>query len=169
MAQHDSTTPKPERDSWSTPDYIFKWLDDIFDFDVDLAADEHNTKCRLNHFTADDDGVKQHWSYFGKTGWLNPPYSKIAPWISKAIQEQKDNRFTTVMLIPTPNGESYYREIFKHASDIIFITGRLSFIDANGKPKSGNTRGSCIVVFGHRFGSINVSHVNRNDLIKLEN
>ena len=165
MAQHDSTTPVSERDFWATPDFIFNWLDDQFNFDVDLAASENNHKCPF-YFTEEHNALEREWgeSWNISRGFLNPPYSDIAPWVEKAIAENLLNGFETAMLIPTPNGEKYYENVFKYASKIIYITGRISFIDSSGKPKTGNTRGSCVVVFGHRYGSIKIEHVVRDDI-----
>ena len=163
-----STTPESERDSWATPPFIFHWLDDAFIFDVDLAASHKNKKCE-RYFTVDDDALNNDWHGFdSKTGFCNPPYSNISPWINKAIQESKLG-FTTVMLIPTPNGESYYNDVFENATEIVFITGRLSFIAADGKPKSGNPKGSCVVIFRPRpfytYAPPVIRNVNR-DMIK---
>lgn len=165
MAQHNSTTPLSERDSWATPQYLFNWLDAIFNFDVDLAAHESNAKCK-SFYTECNNGLGQNWSLHHDVGFCNPPYSDIKPWIRKAIHEMQYG-FTTAMLIPTPNGESYYKDVFDFASDIIFIQGRIGFIGADGNPKSGNTRGSCVVVFTPyaTYGNPRASCVDRDDLI----
>ena len=163
MADHKSTTPLSERDSWSTPDYIFEWLDNIFGFDVDLAASDSNHKTPY-YLDIDNDALEHDWHFFGDTGFLNPPYSSIKPWVARAVKEQAKG-FITVMLIPTPNGESYYKDIFENASEIIYINGRVAFIGANGKPKSGNTRGSCVVVFGRLKGNPKLIHIDRDELI----
>ena len=149
MAYKGTKTPESERDSWSTPQFIFNWLNDTFEFDIDLAANHDNNKCK-RYFTIEDNALEQDWHGFdSKTGFCNPPYSKISPWINKAISQTKVG-FTTVMLIPTPNGESYYREVIENATEVIFITGRVAFIAPDGKPKSGNNRGSCVAIFRPR-------------------
>lgn len=85
------------------------------------------------------------------------------------------------MVIPAPNGENQYKDVLNHASEIIFINGRIAFVAAcdftikgkNGKPDkhikkgdevSGNSRGSCVVIFGLLGGPPRVSHVNRDDI-----
>lgn len=177
MSDHTSKTPLEFRNSYETPFYLVNWLDSLFDFEVDLASSDENTICD-NHLTLEQDSLKQNWSKF-KRGFLNPPYDDVAPWVTKAIKEQAKG-FTTVMLIPTPNGEAYYEEIFNHSSDIIYITGRISFIAScdwerkvkskkteyikKGKPVSGNTRGSFVVVFGPIKGPPRLSYVNRDEL-----
>lgn len=165
MAQHDSTTPVSERDSWSTPQFIVDWLKSLYPIDIDLCASPSNAKCE-KYLTKEMEALTMEWSQFGSFGFCNPPYSNIKPWIDKAVKE-KDKGFTTVMLIPTPNGESYYHDVFRHASDIIFITGRLSFLDSNFNPKGGNTRGSCVVIFSKLPPlQLELKNANRGDLIK---
>jgi len=163
MTDHTSKTPKSEKDYYQSPQYVFDWMDDIYDFDVDLAASETNTKCDV-FIPESSDSLSRDWHLYAKTGWLNPPYSNIRPWVCKAAEESSKG-FTTVMLINTPNGEMIYRNIFYKASEIIFINGRLAFIDVNGNPKSGNTRGSCIVIFTPFGGKLRLSHIDR-DYIK---
>jgi len=90
-------------------------------------------------------------SNFYRCGWNNPPYSKIDPWIEKAINCAKGG-MTTVMLIPDFNGESRFELISKYAINITHLTPRVSFIRPdNGKSYKGNNRGSCIVEFGIKY------------------
>ena len=162
MGDSRSTTPKPERDSWSTPKFIFDWLNSEYYFDIDLAAAWDNTHCH-RYFSLHDNSLNALWSTYGKTGFLNPPYSNIKVWIEKAIKEQTKG-FTTVMLIPTPNGEYYYKELFKFASEVIMINGRISFIDSTGESKGGNPRGSCVVVFGSMAGNPRLLNIDRDEI-----
>lgn len=169
MADHRSTTPKLKRDSWSTPQYIFDWLNSNHNFDVDLAADASNSKVNT-FYSVYASALDQDWHEASSVGFCNPPYSSISPWVKKAIDEAKKG-FTTVMLIPTPNGESYYQNLFDNANELIFITGRLSFVNYQGDPQSGNTRGSCVAVFRPKTGfermfntQLSVTNVMRDSL-----
>ncbi|MCP4985514.1 MAG: phage N-6-adenine-methyltransferase [Colwellia sp.] len=178
----DSNTPMEHRDYWSTPQYIYDWLDSIYHFDIDLAASKDNAKHEV-YYSEKYNALSRDWCSHGRnTGFLNPPYSDISPWVNQAIIMQSRG-FTSVMVIPTPNGESYYEAIFDEAEEIIFINGRLSFIASctfiipgkKGKPDrqinkgdavSGNNRGSCVVVFGQGRGN-NIKCKNfRRDVIK---
>ena len=146
-----------DKDTWSTPQYLFNWLNNFYNFDIDLCASEENNKCD-NYFNKDDNALKMDWCMVGhrNTGFCNPPYSNIKPWIKKAI-----------MLIPTPNGESYYQDIFENATGITFITGRIAFYNpALKKEVAGNTRGSCVVQFSRRYIDYEpiIDHVMRDDL-----
>ena len=154
-----------DKDTWETPQYLFNWLNSIYDFDIDLCASKENTKCDI-WFDERDDSLIQRWDHHGYRGFCNPPYSNIKPWIKKAIEEA-DRGLITVMPIPTPNGESYYHEIFEKAKSITFITGRIAFYNPYIKKEvSGNSRGSCVVEFSTKYNDfpIQISHVMRDVL-----
>lgn len=159
--QQSSNTPHHQRDCWQTPQWLFDYVAaDQGPFDVDLAASVQNAK--VDQFlTLEDNSLKLNWGSLLtvdelgcpkslKSGWCNPPYSETGKWLEKGKREAQYG-FKSVFLIPTPNGEIYWRHVFGWASEIIFINGRISFElpDENGvlMPKAGNTRGSCIVVF----------------------
>lgn len=145
MAQHNSKTPEHERDRWRTPQWLFRWLDQRFRFDVDLAADADNA-LKYEYCTKDDDALSLPWSALWRVGFVNPPYSDIDPWVKKAVEEQAKG-FTTVMIFPTPNGEDRFAQVFARASEIIDIIGRVAFLRPDGTPVSGNTRGTAVYVF----------------------
>lgn len=150
-----SNTPESERDTWATPPNVFNWSQGRFGiFHVDLAANSRNHLCQnwYGEGGIDPDAFNRTWGadFPGGMGWCNPPYSDIPPWVDKAIKEA-ENDFTTVMLIPTPNGEKYTQGIFQYAKSVTFIIGRISFIGANGKPKNGNPRGSVLIEFSKKL------------------
>jgi len=180
MTDHTSNTPSESKDYWSTPQWLYNWLDSIFHFEIDLAANTGNAKHKV-FYTEEDNALFKGWCENDrKIGFLNPPYSNIKPWISSVIVEQGLG-FTTVMAIPTPNGETQYKDIFDYASEIIFINGRIAFVAScdfaikgkNGKPDkfikkgdevSGNSRGTCVVIFGLLGGPPRITHVDRDDI-----
>jgi len=180
MTDHTSNTPAASKDYWSTPRWLYDWLDSIFHFEIDLAANADNAKHEI-FYSEEDDAHHQHWNDYGrKRGFLNPPYSNISPWIDDSIDMQQVG-FTTVSVIPTHNGESYYKNVLQYASEIIFINGRIAFVAScdftidgkNGKPDRhikkgdevlGNTRGTCVAVFGVLGGPPRITHVDRDDI-----
>lgn len=179
--QQESTTPKELRDRMRTPQFAYAYANEKFNFSIDLCADAESSKCHM-FFDETIDGLKQDWHKYGNSGWCNPPYSNVKPWLEKAYRESFEG-FTTVFLLPTPNGEDAYRDlVFGYAAQIEFINGRLSFIapedftvkGKKGKPDKhykkgdevkGNTRGSCFIVFrpyGNYDSSIDTYWVNRD-------
>ena len=145
---HNSKTPAELRDVWETPQPIFDYMNELYQFEIDLAADVDNTKCDVFLF----DSLNQAWHEKASVGFCNPPYSDTGSWLKKGWEEAQQG-FVSVFLVPTPNGESYWGEyVFGKASEILFINGRVAFEqpqpDGTTMPKSGNSRGSCFVEFG---------------------
>lgn len=155
-----------DKDTWQTPQYIFNWLHSQFDFDIDLAASDDHHYCGM-YFTKDYSALDADWWNNGQIGFCNPPYSKIDPWIDKAVIESRRG-FTTVMLIPMCNGEKRWWEIYEEASEIIHIVGRIGFIHPiTGEAVSGNSKGSCVVVFdGDPPFTPNLDYIDRDELIE---
>lgn len=154
--QQASNTPMNQRDCWQTPQWLFDYVEaEQGPFDIDLAASVDNAKCN-SFIPIEKDSLSIDWSELivcigrSPSGWCNPPYSETGKWLEKGKKEAQRG-FKSVFLVPTPNGEAYWRHVFGWASEVIFINGRVSFElpDENGVlvPKAGNTRGSCIVIF----------------------
>lgn len=164
--QQSSLTPADDRDEWRTPPFVFTWANKRFWFGVDLASTERNRLCHRN-ITKRENALGQQWAFWPDAGWCNPPYSNIDPWLRKAVDEAREG-FTSVFLILAPNGEERYSKyVFDVASEVIFIGGRLAYLRPDGKPVSGNTRGSCLVVYrGHDLGNTRYRHVLRDDMLK---
>ena len=179
---HTSKTPKEARDLWSTPQWLYDWLDARFGFDVDLACSIDNCKAETGFYSERFDALTQDWIKAGKRGFCNPPYSKIAPWLEKGYRESKRG-FTSVFLVPTPNGESYYSDhVFGKASEIIFIKGRIGFVAScdfvkeqrkdnkkivirKGQEVGGNTRGSCVIIYRPSLSDqTHLSTADRNEI-----
>ena len=67
-------------DDYYTPKWIFDALGVEFDLDVACPpGGSPHTPCK-HYYTQADDGLTSPW--FG-TVWMNPPYSKPAPWVEK--------------------------------------------------------------------------------------
>ena len=157
MGYFGSRTPIEWRDEHRTPKYIFAYADRRWGpIKVDLAASSENPLCRY-WITKDQDSHTACWHKIDQagpamkdapieSGWCNPPYSQITPWIQKAIDEARSD-FTTIMLLPTFNGERRDKLIIDHATDIVMIVGRIGFVRPDGEKNSSNTRGSMLVRF----------------------
>lgn len=155
-----------DKDSLQTPEYLYNWLDSMYAFDADLAANDGHHFNEI-YFTKDHSAFDVSWSDLGSTGFCNPPYSDIDPWVERAIEEASDG-FTTVMLIPDVNGEERFEAIMREATLIIHIVGRVNFIRPdNGLEYKGNNRGSCIVEFSPKYYPRPATHTSVNrDWIK---
>lgn len=148
-----------DRDTWATPPFIVHWTARRWgSITMDLAADIDNTVADFWMGIGSNypDALEEDWAAIARDltiarewpqhAWINPPYSAIDPWIEKAVAA-KAGGLSVTMLIPAMPGEARFRMISQHATEIVFILGRLAFLDANDRPVSGNTTGSCLVHF----------------------
>lgn len=134
-------------DKCETPPKLFQWLDRRYKFELDAAATADNTKCPRFF---EDALNTTHWGEWAASIFCNPPYSKTQQWIAKCWLEASHDDCTIAVLIPPPNGGRYWHDyVFGKASKVIFIAGRVAFLDPETKhPIEGTNRyGSCVVVY----------------------
>lgn len=144
MTSHASNTPTELRDLWATPQFVFDHLNREFNFAMDLAASSMNAKCPF-YFDEKADALTKPWP--AVPCWLNPPYSKIGPWVEKAAAEHLRGA-TVCMLVPADPSVEWFRAAWLSAHEMRFISGRLAFISAEtGKPVSGNNKGSVVIIW----------------------
>lgn len=106
-----------KNDDFPTPKYFFDDLNKEFHFTFDpcpLHGKDNPKK----------DGLKIEW---GKSNFVNPPYSNIKSWILKALQELLKGK-SSVFLITAKTSSSYWHDfIFPFASEIRFLKTGLIF------------------------------------------
>lgn len=161
--ENKSDTPIAIRDLWQTPSSLFHSLDLEFNFGCDVAASAENKLCSV-HYDENDNALNQEWF---DNNWCNPPYSDIAPWVEKAIEQHRSGK-TTVMLVPSDTSVKWFKRAFESCNEVRFISGRLSFVNAaTQKPVNGNNKGSVLFIWKAYApkGSHSVSLINRDDLI----
>ena len=114
-----------DKHNWETPQDFFDRLDKIFNFDLDCCAEPDTAKCK-RFYQKEDDALTKDW--LGVV-WCNPPYGREqAKFVEKAYEESIKNGSTVVMLIPArPDTKLWQDVIFKKASQICFVKGRLKF------------------------------------------
>ena len=143
-------------DYFETPRSIFRQLDDIFKFTLDVAANENNHLCEY-YFTEQDNALECSW--FSQRCFCNPPFSKKADFIKKAHDEVLKNECPIcVMILPlnSMDTKAWHKYIEgKFVYEILEV--RISFIDPQTKkPKSGNNSGTVIVYFKKRIRTKNL-------------
>jgi site-specific DNA-methyltransferase (adenine-specific) len=122
---------------WTTPEHIFRQLDDEFHFTLDPCSTHENAKC-AKHYTQEDDGLAQDWT--GETVFCNPPYGREMPkWIEKCAVEDA----TCVMLIPARTDTKAFHQWILGRAEIRFVKGRLRF----GGARHNAPFASMIVIF----------------------
>ena len=128
---------------WETPPSLFEWISHIYRFTLDPCCTHGSAKC-FYHFTVADDGLSKSWD--GETVFMNPPYGNdIGKWVKKAYEESQNGGATVVCLIPARTDTSWWYEYCTKAARILFITGRVHFIQ--GEKQAAAPFPSCFVVF----------------------
>ena len=112
-------------DEWSTPDYLFKDLDNEFHFTLDPCASEENHKCD-KYYTKEDNGLIQSWA--GERVFCNPPYGRqVKEWVRKAATSDAE---IVVLLIFARTDTQYFHDYIYHKAELRFIKGRVKFGNA---------------------------------------
>jgi site-specific DNA-methyltransferase (adenine-specific) len=112
--------------SWRTPEFIFNYYNEIYQFQLDAAADDENALC-VRYYTEEQNALIQEWS---NSNFLNPPFSPNSlqkQFIHKAVTEACKDR-TTVCLIPSRTETKIWQDfVFPYASVIDFLDERLHY------------------------------------------
>ncbi len=118
-------------DLWETPDYIFKPLNDEFNFTLDPCCTEQNHKCP-NFFTDKENGLLQPWNQ--QTVFVNPPYSRgnIDKWVEKCWRVFTYGYFPgpIVALLPVSTSANWFHEYIIDRASIRFYERRIRFVGA---------------------------------------
>ena len=130
-----------QSNEWSTPQSFYNELNKEFNFNLDPCSTNENNKCE-NHFTIDDDGLKQDWQ--GHIVFCNPPYGRVLKeWVQKCYEESLKPNTKVVMLIPARTDTIYFHKYIYNIATIRFLKGRLKF----GECKNSAPFPSMVVVF----------------------
>lgn len=114
-------------DEWYTPEIIFDLLGLRFDLDVAAPKGNKGHVPADRKYTIDDDGLAQDW--VGRV-WMNPPYSKPAPWIEKWL-----NHNNGIALLPMAKSKWFNRMVESDANFIV-LPSVFKFESPEGKPLS---------------------------------
>lgn len=170
-------------DLWRTPKEIFSSLNREFNFAADMASSHENALCAL-HFTEDDDSLSFDWSKNPHLQtkrleyvWLNCPYSDPMPWVKKA-QEAQLGGLGVVMLLNNDMSVGWFAQALETVSEIRcviadkseggkreFSSGRIAFIDGDGKPCKGNNKPQFVLVFNpFKIGAKQTTYITKSEL-----
>lgn len=143
---------------YETPWWFIRAVQEEFcigDFDVDVCADESNSKSCL-WIDEDMDALINSWlmplsdSSRGVLFWCNPPYTDVMPWVEAAwgqIDQSPDQCF---MLLKNDSSTKWYARAVELADEMYVITHkRISFLN-DGKRDPGSNFDNLLVRFRHK-------------------
>jgi hypothetical protein len=142
MALHEQCVGKTSE--WYTPSPVFAALGCIFDLDAAspgaavvpwIPARKHLTSHAL----------ELPWEGFT---WLNAPFGArngLVPWLVKFIQHGDG-----VCLVPDRTSAPWWQAWAPRMDVILFVRGKIKFIDANGTPGGSPAQGTALGALGPR-------------------
>ena len=144
-------------DEWRTPESFFCEMAAEFAFDVDAASTAENGWVDGEYFGPDHHYPEQrdalavpNWRVYGKTFWLNPPYSQCRAFIAKAAEEARKG-CTVVCLVPARTDTRWWHASVWNAEthqprpgvELRFLKGRLKY----GGATEGAPFPSVLIIF----------------------
>ena len=114
-------------DEYYTPKSLFDLLDIEFDLDPASCPKELSAVPAARIYTIEDDGLSQPWE--GRV-WLNPPYSKPAPWVDRFIEHGHG-----IALLPDWAGSRWCLKIWNEADAVAKKPGNTHFIHPDGSSR----------------------------------
>jgi hypothetical protein len=127
---------------WYTPAWVFERMGLIFDLDPCAPLGGVSWIPAQQTYSLPQDGLSLPW--FGRV-WCNPPYGKhTSSWLEK-MNIHKNG----VSLIFARTDTKWFHDFVIYADAILFLKGRISFVDGLGKTGgSGAGAGSMLVAWG---------------------
>lgn len=136
IGSHQSA--KMGKDEWLTPpELLYK----LGKFDLDPCSPiKRPWITALNHYTLEDDGLKSEW--YGRV-WLNPPYGREAEkWLKRMVEHGNG----IALIFARTETKMFFEHVWKKASAVLFIEGRLHFHHVNGDRAKGNAGAPSVLV-----------------------
>ena len=130
---------------WETPLDLYNKLNTIYKFTLDPCCTKESAKC-VNYYTKEDNGLIQDWS--NEVVFMNPPYGrKTGLWVEKAYRESLKGAIVVCLISARTDTKYWHNYIFKYAKKILFMKGRVRFV--NGNKKASAPFPSAIVEFNY--------------------
>lgn len=145
MGGHQSADMKS--DTWLTPPEILRALGK---FDLDPCCPiVRPWDTADKHYDINDNGLLQPWH--GRV-WCNPPYGlEAVKWLRKMVAHGNG----TALIFARTETAMFFETVWRKATAILFLEGRLHFHHANGIRAAANAGApSCLVAYGHSDAEI---------------
>ena len=131
-------------DDYETPWAFVKRLEAIYGaFDLDPCCKTENAKAPTGLYTTGLDG---NWRDHGYNVFMNPPYSNLGKWVSKAAGEAQKGCQVVGLILSSTDTAYWHGCVMGRASEVLFVRGRISF-ELGGIPQNGNRYLNAVVVW----------------------
>jgi transcriptional regulator with XRE-family HTH domain len=126
---------KLDRDSRFTPEGFLEAIYKVFGpIDLDPCGHLMSPVVARRRFilAQGDDGLRDPW--FGRLAFMNPPYSELLIWLSRAHEQWEAGNVGTVLcLVPVRTDSDFFHTTLALAADIYLLRRRLKFLSPDGK------------------------------------
>ena len=123
---------------WLTPKPIVEALG-VFDLDP-CGAPGHSLATETFQIDEGQDGLVLPWT--GRV-WLNPPYGNLtAPFLGKLANHGKG----TALVFARTETKMFFEHVWPKASGILFLKGRISFLDSKGVQAKANSGAPSVLI-----------------------
>lgn len=150
MGSHQSSAML--KDEWLTPPEIIAALGGPESFDLDPCAPiARPWPMAKEHYTIADNGLLKPWH--GRI-WFNPPYGGpliVGPWMRRMVE----HGVGTALTFARTETDLFFETVWKKATALLFLRGRLYFRHANGVRANANAGApSVLIAYGDRDAGI---------------
>lgn len=129
-------------DEWYTPPHVFEALGERFDMDVASPGQTTTPWIPATEFLCFA-GLRRRWNGFI---WMNPPFGArngIVPWLEKFFAHGDG-----IALTPDRTSAPWWQTFAAKADGLLFVTPKLKFIGADGKPGNSPAQGTTLMAAG---------------------
>lgn len=143
MARHEQSVGAT--DEWFTPPHVFEALGCSFDVDVASPGLHVTPWIPATVAIVSNSLSSPCWRGFI---WMNPPFGKrngIVPWLERFVAHGNG-----IALVPDRTSAPWWQQYVPAADLILFVSPKLKFIGADGKPGASPAQGTCLMGMGPR-------------------
>lgn len=142
MALHEQSVGATNE--WYTPPHVFDAMAATFDMDVaSPGADVVPWIPAREVITSRS--MESDWRGFI---WMNPPFggrNALVPWMEKFVTHGNG-----ICLVPDRTSAPWWQDFARYMDMILFVSPKLKFIGADGKPGASPAQGTCLMALGSK-------------------
>lgn len=135
-----AANPNARRHEWGTPRELIEAVRTVFGGSIECDPATHAAAQKrvqaIRFYTAEDDSLDPKCEWRGRV-FLNPPYERrlIDRFVEKLLIEYVTHHTTeAIILVNAQTDTLWFRDLMDAASTCCFHTGRVRFLNSDGKP-----------------------------------